>query len=649
MKELDIFRKLTTLTEGGNVFKDKDKNVLTQRINKEDVDSTLKWLEQIVKVPLVNNKLGTTGKKSTSGDLDIAIDETKITKDEMVNRLKAWCASNNLRPAEYVKKSGISVHFKTAINGDPAQGFVQTDLMFGDPAWMRWSMRGENDEHTEFKGRHRHILMASIASAQGMKWSFKDGLIDRATNEVITKDPDEIAMRLLGNTANAKDLNNVQSIIHKIQGRQDYEKLVTDAAKTFAYDDLKLPMRENVGYDIDLSDQYFLARLRDKIISTDSGVLNETKHIINEGARIEHLEDLVFSEGSKGVEKAGRVLANMSKGEGNISLKWDGSPALASGRDTDGQYVLTDKAGLKAKGYNGLAKSPQDIVNIMSARKGDRTELNAMYARIWSDMEATIPKDFRGYIFGDLLYSNTPPLIDGQYVFTPNTVTYYVDANSAIGKQVSKSNVGFAIHGYFKDAQSDPIPVENVQKQLINTAEVLMFGTKFEEKPKVTVNSNVLDGIRTILQHQGDDIDNFFNPEDLRSLKISSLPGLMKQFINSRVRSNDFNNLAQGFLEWLPSSRASAPMQARMVDYIKTNSSGYKAVFESFIAVMNAKNNVIDQLDKQSGSITASVNTGDGQESGHEGYVANAKNGDMLKLVNRGRFSRANFAANANR
>ena len=37
---------------------------------------------------------------------------------------------------------------------------------------------------------------------------------------------------------------------------------------------------------------------------------------------------------------------------------------------------------------------------------------------------------------GDLLYYNTPEVIDGKYTFTPNIVTYRVDVNSDLGKRI---------------------------------------------------------------------------------------------------------------------------------------------------------------------------------------------------------------------
>jgi hypothetical protein len=71
------------LREGGNVFKDGDGRAVTQRINQTDVKSTLAWLEELVPgLDLQNNTLGSTGIKDTSGDLDIAVDASEVTKDQ---------------------------------------------------------------------------------------------------------------------------------------------------------------------------------------------------------------------------------------------------------------------------------------------------------------------------------------------------------------------------------------------------------------------------------------------------------------------------------------------------------------------------------------------------------------------------------------
>lgn len=221
------------LTEGGNVFKNQDGSEATTRIARDAVVPTVQWLEQLTGLSLVDNMLGTTGRKETSGDLDLAVDVTKITKDVLIQQLLTKGI-----PSIDLKKSGDSVHLKTPILGDASNGYVQTDFMFGNPDWQRWSLRG-SPEGSPYKGMHRQVLMASIAKAQGMKWSYKNGLINRETNEVISTNPQEIAKVLINGTP--ADLESVETIIKKIKGRPDYPALVADAKEAFAKDNLELP------------------------------------------------------------------------------------------------------------------------------------------------------------------------------------------------------------------------------------------------------------------------------------------------------------------------------------------------------------------------------------------------------------------------
>ena len=221
------------ITEGGNVFKLADGSEATQRINKADVVPTVQWLEQLTGLNLVDNMLGSTGYKETSGDLDLAVDVSKISKDVLVQQL----LKKGIEATD-IKKTSDSVHLKTPINGNPENGYVQTDFMFGDPNFQRFSMTG-SPEGSPFKGMHRHVLLASIAKAQGMKWSYKNGLMDRATNEVISKDPSEIAHKLFNGSA--ADLASVETILAKIKNLPNYNALVADAKETLGKENVQLP------------------------------------------------------------------------------------------------------------------------------------------------------------------------------------------------------------------------------------------------------------------------------------------------------------------------------------------------------------------------------------------------------------------------
>lgn len=230
------------LLEGGNVFKLKDGTILTQRIARADVQPTLQWLEQLTGLPLRQNTLGTTGLKDTSGDLDLAVDETKTSKPELEQLLKLWCKKNGLDHRTYVRKSGDSVHFRAPIAGDESNGFVQVDFMFGSPEWMRWAMRG-GAQGSEFKGVHRHLLLASVAKATNpdWQWSYKRGLASRSDAFPPVQDPTKIAKMLFGPTGSAEDLTSFETILAKVKTRPNWQALVADAADALTKQGMALP------------------------------------------------------------------------------------------------------------------------------------------------------------------------------------------------------------------------------------------------------------------------------------------------------------------------------------------------------------------------------------------------------------------------
>ena len=141
---------------------------------------------------------------------------------------------------QWVAKSGISVHFKTPINGNPNNGYVQTDLMFGNPEAMKFAFKGTGDG-TVYKGAHRAIMIASMAKARGMKWSPGKGLLDRETNDLVASAPDEVAVALLGQGANRADMDSVEKIVKKIRNSPDYDALTADAFANFEKQGLPLP------------------------------------------------------------------------------------------------------------------------------------------------------------------------------------------------------------------------------------------------------------------------------------------------------------------------------------------------------------------------------------------------------------------------
>ena len=95
---------------------------------------------------------------------------------------------------------------------------------------------------------------------------------------------------------------------------------------------------------------------------------NEFNNILREGARIDHAEDIIFWEGSRGAKRVIDSIIGLTKDTKALTIKWDGSPAVIFGRDEKGDFVFTDKSGFVAKGYDGKAKSADDIEKMLKAR-----------------------------------------------------------------------------------------------------------------------------------------------------------------------------------------------------------------------------------------------------------------------------------------
>ena len=249
-----------------NVFKLADGSLMCRRINREEIMPTVKWLERITGLDFTSDVddagypvkwLGTTGRKASSGDLDLSVSESDSTKEQLKNRLIQWALDSGISPndimntkvdrANWIQLAGDNVHFRAPIMGDEKNGYVQTDFMFsGDPTWQQWSMRGGLAD-SPYRGMHRHVLLASIARAQNYKYSYKNALIDPQTDQTITKNPTEIAKALLGPDAVAADIETTENILKKIRPRPDYDKLTAAARETLSKEGVMLAESLEIG------------------------------------------------------------------------------------------------------------------------------------------------------------------------------------------------------------------------------------------------------------------------------------------------------------------------------------------------------------------------------------------------------------------
>jgi len=620
------------LLEGGNVFKDADGRALTQRINQTDVKPTLAWLEELVPgLDLQNNTLGSTGIRDTSGDLDIAVDSKQVTKEQMVAQLTRWAQSHGFKPEEWVRKSGTAVHFKTPINGRPDSGFVQTDFMFlQNVPWSKFVL-GAMPTDSRYKGRERNVLINSIAKSKGYKLNQIAGIQrrDDPTNKVITDDPDQVAKILLNKTATRQDLASVETILQALSTDPEREAKLADFREHMKREGLPFMESETpavTGY----TEVNFLAKLRDRIVKQGMQPLIE-QTLMEAEARIPHIEDLVFDRGTRGIEEAMAIIrAAAEDTRKTTTVKWDGKPAIIWGRDEQGDFVLTDKSGFGAKGYQGRATSMAQLAGIMSQRSGERGELIGIYQKLWPMLEAATPEKFRGYVQGDLLYTETPPEVSGNYEFKPNFVEYRIPVSSKLGQAIGASEVGIAVHTRYKtaDATAEPIRSANLDP----VPGLLIIEPTVKDIRNVTPNKKLVDQLRAVISSHGADINSLFNPVELRAAQLSDLPALCKRYINSRI-TTDYENLLPDFGAWLQKN-VTPRKYNNIVEYLqspRSNMSGITAAFTAFLLLHEIKMDMLAQLDRQ--------------QPGQEGWVL-ATDAGRAKLVNRFGFSAGNRILN---
>jgi len=364
-----------------------------------------------------------------------------------------------------------------------------------------------------------------------------------------------------------------------------------------------------------------------------------------EGARIQHAEDIVFWEGSKGATRAIEALKNLEQGgHTDVTVKWDGSPAVIFGRNEKGEFVLTDKSGFSAKGYDGKSTSAKDLEKMILNRKLSRgIEPEDSYRQfagsmrdIFDEYEKATPRDHVGYFKGDLLYYNTPLLVKGKFTFKPNIVTYTVDAKSVLGMQIARSKSAVVIHNEI-DINGDETSLKIDPETFFKGNEVLVMPpVTAQEAPQV--DDTEIKKLQALTSKNAAAIDSLLDKNTLASMKITDFPNILYTYVNSKVDTG-MENLGKDFLEWLSTSKVSQSKKAKIAEFVGRQQAGFAAIWQIVTGIQNVKHNIINQLEVQDVPVKAYIN----DKPGGEGFVMAHPEG-AIKLVDRGGFTAANRA-----
>ena len=342
------------------------------------------------------------------------------------------------------------------------------------------------------------------------------------------------------------------------------------------------------------------------------------------GREFNHLEDLVFTE-ADGAVKAIKILKDLASPETSITIKWDGNPTVYWGREDDGTFRLVGKNNWGRE--EGKSSSPEELASFINSRgKGEewRAKFAGDMAALWPIFEQATPAEFRGYIYGDILFHPGKPYTgaDGKISFTPNQTTYSVKISSEIGRALAKAKVAVAAHkvfGYFGDKSGEDF---NNPEQFGGNPELKVFGlTSVSYRPAVGADN--LAKIEALAKNQPT-INNLLAPV----AGMGYLQSEIYTFVNTQSKAKQLDNInTEAFMAFEQKTPAKAAK-------VQAHSDRYPGVmdklFELVREIMAAKDEVIRELDAAGGDIEQST----GGKPGGEGYVAGGS-----KLVPRDRWT----------
>lgn len=358
-----------------------------------------------------------------------------------------------------------------------------------------------------------------------------------------------------------------------------------------------------------------MARLRDRIMVQGMQPLLERTLMEDSNPRIPYIEDLVFQKGVSGVKEALAIIADTAKNTSKYATqKWDGSPAVIFGRDAQGQFRLTDKGSM---GSEGPARSVQGIADVMAqrdrraaeqGRRTDRVEkLVPMYRELWPYLEQATPRDFRGYLKGDMLYSSADPVRqEGDLlIFQPNKldgIQYRIPKDSELGQAISNSRIGMAIHTRMDDPQGQESPVGNPSGLLKPVPGLMITGAEVPTLQNIQPDAKTVAQLQSLLQGAAArGLGDLLKPEQLRQRQITDLPALMQRFINS-LKGTDYSRAQPAeFGRWLQ-TQVSPRKLKNIIDYLQESQPrllGMQTAFDIWNLLHQLKQNLQHQLDQQ--------------------------------------------------
>ena len=390
---------------------------------------------------------------------------------------------------------------------------------------------------------------------------------------------------------------------------------------------------------------------------------------------LEHLEDEIINYGVDGGRAALNflrslrdMLAGESRSSVNMTVKWDGAPAIFAGIDPeDDKFFVAKKSvfNVSPKLYKTDAEIDADLSGALNPKfKVSLKEFSKL--------------GIKGVLQGDLMFTDDveTDTIDGikYYTFQPNTIVYAVPIDSALGKIIKKAKVGIVWHTTYTGAALQDMKASfgvNISG-LSKPSTVWMDDATYKDTSgKSTFTKTETEKVTDVLSQVGKTFQRI-NANKLRSfIKLQeSMTGALagaslKTYNNSKVRAGEkINNPgahAKGYEKWVQISvqkqidKAKSPagkkryenIQKEYMREVQKHTGNLKEIITFQNLLVEAKMLIVKKLNSVKGLTDTFIKTKNGfKVTNPEGYVAiDRVSGGAVKLVDRMEFSFNNFTA----
>ena len=389
---------------------------------------------------------------------------------------------------------------------------------------------------------------------------------------------------------------------------------------------------------------------------------------------LEHLEDEIINYGVDGGRAAINflrslrdMLAGNSRSSVNMTVKWDGAPAIFAGTDPEDDKFFVAKKSV----FNVSPKLYKTNAEIDADLSGD---LNAKFKVALAEFSKL---GINGVLQGDLMYTDLENnIIDGKkyYTFQPNTIVYAVPVDSDLGKIMKTSKIGVVWHTtYTGNALQDMKASFGVNiKGLNKPSSVWMDDATYKDASgTATFNSKETEQVTSILSQTGKTFQRINGPMLRKFIQLQeSFTGTLasaslKTYNNSKVRVGETiknpKAHAKGYEKWVEMSIQKqvdkaksvkgkdkySKLQKELVREVSKHTNNLTQIITFQNLLVDAKMQIVKKLNSVKGLTDTFIKTANGfKVTNPEGYVAiDRVSGGAVKLVDRMEFSFNNFTA----